>query len=123
MIAYIFKKQDRIVFNMVKNVAKIDGDKIESNMESMIIGDDDDYIISLNNYNIGDIIPKTENNKNIKTQLEALQETVDALTEKPTETELVMLAIADLDLQREQDKIETQLAIAELAETILGGVE
>lgn len=43
--------------------------------------------------------------------------------EEPTETEMLMLAIADLDLQREQDKIETQLAIAELAETILGGVE
>ena len=42
---------------------------------------------------------------------------------EPTEVEMVMLAIADLDLQREQDKIETQLAIAELAETILGGVE
>ena len=32
-----------------------------------------------------------------------------------------MLAVADLDMQREQDKIETQLAIAELAETLLGG--
>lgn len=41
----------------------------------------------------------------------------------PTENEMVMLAIADLDLQREQDKIETQLAIAELAETLLGGVK
>ena len=43
--------------------------------------------------------------------------------EEPTEAEILMLAIADLDLQREQDKIETQLAIAELAETLLGGVE
>ena len=39
-----------------------------------------------------------------------------------TENEMIMLAIADLDLQREIDKTETQLAIAELAETILGGI-
>lgn len=38
-----------------------------------------------------------------------------------TKNEMLMLAIADLDAQREQDKIETQLAIAELAETLLGG--
>ena len=34
----------------------------------------------------------------------------------------IELAIADLDTQREADKLETQLAIAELAEMITGGV-
>lgn len=34
----------------------------------------------------------------------------------------IQLAIADLDMQREMDKTELQLAIAELAETILGGM-
>jgi len=42
--------------------------------------------------------------------------------QEPTEIEMIMLAIADLDMQREIDKTETQLAIAELAETILGGI-
>lgn len=39
-----------------------------------------------------------------------------------TETEMIMLAIAELDMQREIDKTETELAIAELAETLLGGI-
>ena len=34
----------------------------------------------------------------------------------------IELAIADLDTQREADKLETQLAIAELAEMITGGL-
>lgn len=40
----------------------------------------------------------------------------------PTTDEMLMLAIAELDMQRETDKTETELAIAELAETVLGGV-
>lgn len=39
----------------------------------------------------------------------------------PTENEMIMLAIAELDIQRELDKTKTQLAIAELATTLLGG--
>jgi hypothetical protein len=35
--------------------------------------------------------------------------------------ELLMMAIADLDAQREADKLEQQLAMAELAETMMGG--
>lgn len=61
-------------------------------------------------------------------------DTSDNLVEaNPTEAEEIanlknlntslMLAIADLDLQRETDKLETQLAVADLAEAILGGVE
>lgn len=52
------------------------------------------------------------------------QEEIDTLNNvivEPTIDESLMLAIADLDAQREADKIETQLAIAELAETLLGG--
>lgn len=40
---------------------------------------------------------------------------------EPTENDMIMLAIAELDMQREIDKTETQLAIAELATTLLGG--
>lgn len=39
----------------------------------------------------------------------------------PDMDNLLLSAIADLDAQREQDKIEQQLALAELASTILGG--
>lgn len=39
-----------------------------------------------------------------------------------SEDDMLLLAIAELDMQREIDKTETQLAIAELAETILGGM-
>ena len=49
-------------------------------------------------------------------------ENKDNPQEKLSENEMIMLAIADLDMQREQDKTEIQLAVAELAETILGGM-
>ena len=39
----------------------------------------------------------------------------------PAIEELLMMAIADLDAQREADKLEQQLAMAELAETMMGG--
>ena len=39
-----------------------------------------------------------------------------------TETEYMMLAIAELDAQRELDKTESEMAIAELAEALIGGV-
>lgn len=42
-------------------------------------------------------------------------------SKEPTEIELLMTAIAELDMQRELNKTETQLAIAELANTLLGG--
>ena len=41
---------------------------------------------------------------------------------EPTELELLMLAIAELDMQRELDRTENQIAIAELAESLLGGI-
>ena len=41
---------------------------------------------------------------------------------QPTETEYMMMAIAELDAQREMDKIESEMAIAELAEALMGGV-
>ena len=40
---------------------------------------------------------------------------------EPAIEELLMMAIADLDAQREADKLEQQLAMAELAETMMGG--
>lgn len=37
------------------------------------------------------------------------------------ENESLKLALADLDTQRQQDKLDTQLAIAELTSTLMGG--
>ena len=41
---------------------------------------------------------------------------------EPTEMEYMMLTIAEIDAQREMDKIESEMAIAELAEAMMGGV-
>lgn len=44
------------------------------------------------------------------------------LEERVNETnEMLMLALAELDSKRESDKLETQLAIAELAQMLVGG--
>ena len=40
---------------------------------------------------------------------------------EPTELELLMLAVAELDMQRELDRTKNQIAIAELAESLIGG--
>ena len=39
-----------------------------------------------------------------------------------SETEYMMMAIAEIDAQREMDKIENEMAIAELAEAMMGGM-
>ena len=39
-----------------------------------------------------------------------------------TEMEYMMLAIAEIDAKRELDKVESEMAIAELAEALMGGV-
>ena len=52
------------------------------------------------------------------------QEEIDAINNaatEPTTEEQLMLAMAELDAQRVKDKLETQLAIAELTNTIIGG--
>jgi hypothetical protein len=64
-------------------------------------------------------------NEEFETDTEAIQ-LDELIIEEPepeglSETESQMLAIADLDAQREIDKTENQLAIAVLAETMLGG--
>jgi hypothetical protein len=41
--------------------------------------------------------------------------------QQPPTEDMIMMAIADLDAQREMDKTENQLAIADLAESLLGG--
>ena len=41
---------------------------------------------------------------------------------EPTEADYMMLAIAELDSQRESDKTENEMAIAELAEALMGGM-
>mgnify|MGYP003428454390 FL=1 len=40
----------------------------------------------------------------------------------PTEIDYMMMAIAELDAQREMDKTESEMAIAELAEALIGGM-
>jgi hypothetical protein len=50
------------------------------------------------------------------------QELLDKIAEGKSENEMLMLALVDLDMQRETDKTEAELAIAELAETVLGGI-
>jgi len=54
-------------------------------------------------------------------EFEARKALEPLLLHEPTTDELMMLAIADLDAQRVKDKLETQLAIAELTNTIIGG--
>ena len=41
---------------------------------------------------------------------------------EPTEIDYMMMAIAELDAQRAFDKTESEMAIAELAEALMGGV-
>lgn len=45
----------------------------------------------------------------------------DSIPKLEQENEMLMMALAELDMQREADKTEAELAIAELAETVLGG--
>lgn len=44
------------------------------------------------------------------------------VTPSLTEAEYMMFAIAELDAQRELDKTENEMAIAELVEALMGGV-
>ena len=46
----------------------------------------------------------------------------EPITPATTEVDYLMLAIAELDAQRELDKTESEMAIAELAEAIIGGM-
>ena len=41
---------------------------------------------------------------------------------EPTEIDYMMMAIAELDAQREMNKTESEMAIAELAEAMMGGM-
>lgn len=47
---------------------------------------------------------------------------IERLEGAESQNEMLMMALAELDMQREADKTEAELAIAELAETVLGGV-
>lgn len=47
---------------------------------------------------------------------------IERLEGAESQSEMLMLALDELDMQRETDKTESELAIAELAETVLGGV-
>lgn len=69
-------------------------------------------------YAVPGITPKWDGEK----WAEVIAKPEIAVVTEPTESEMIMLAIAELDAQRELDKTETELAIAELAETLLGGM-
>lgn len=56
-----------------------------------------------------------------KAEIEEEKRKREELASQPTAQELLMLAVADLDVQREIDKTEQQIAMAELAETLIGG--
>lgn len=63
-------------------------------------------------------------NEEFETDLEPIQleeVIIEEVTPRPSSEDLLMLAIADLDEQREKDKLDQQLAMAELAETLIGG--
>lgn len=47
---------------------------------------------------------------------------IERLEGAESQNEMLMMALAELDMQREADKTESELAIVELAETLLGGV-
>lgn len=53
---------------------------------------------------------------------EEIAEITKPSVQEPTETDYLMLAMAELDMQRALDKTETELAITELAEIVLGGM-
>ena len=60
----------------------------------------------------------------LETDLEPIQleeVTEEVIEQQPSTEDMIMMAIADLDTQREIDKTENQLAIADLAESLLGG--
>ena len=64
---------------------------------------------------------KYENDEIVQRTEEEIQRDIVTIPVEPSQTDLVMLAITELDAQREKDKADTQLAIAELANTLLGG--
>lgn len=47
---------------------------------------------------------------------------IERLEGAESQNEMLMMALAELDMQRETDKTESELAIAGLAETVLGGM-
>lgn len=51
-----------------------------------------------------------------------IAEITKPVLQEPTETDYLMLAMTELDMQRVLDKTETELAITELAEIVLGGM-
>ena len=61
-------------------------------------------------------VPKWDGEKWIETG-----QAPEPTPQEPTELELLMLAISELDVQRELDRTDNQVAIAELAELMIGG--
>lgn len=67
-------------------------------------------------------IYKYENGQMLERTQEEILQDLQAIPKEISKEDSVMLAIAELDAQREKDKLETQLAIAEAINSILGGV-
>ena len=70
----------------------------------------------------GVFIYKYEDKQVLRRTEDEIHQEYTSIAIVPSQIDSVMLAIAELDNQRQQDKLETQLAIAELANSLLGGV-
>lgn len=79
------------------------------------------YLIGVQNITEGNFLIFSDTpNMAVESELNAQREQVTVLETRNNGT---MLAVAELAMATEQDKIETQLAIAELANIIAGGFE
>lgn len=100
--------------------AKLNGNNFipEALDKSVFVGNLDTVTITGNDGNIEEL-----HNQMIQFAKIGSKETF-ILSDKPkdeTERDVLMLALAQLDMQREIDKTETQLALAELATMAMGG--
>lgn len=80
MNAYIFDKADRVVFNIVKDVERVENSYIYSQRERMVINlEADDFVITDQIISIGAVVPTNITNKEIFTKEQILQGQIDTL--------------------------------------------
>jgi hypothetical protein len=73
--AYVFNKSDRAIFNFVNEIKVATPSELRSDTETFILGENDDFIITDVNFNIGDTVPQGMINKAIITEQEKMQKT------------------------------------------------
>lgn len=79
MIAYIFKKDTRVIINKVNNPVWNTDDMVYSSAEVYVLTAGEDFIVTNNVYNFGDVLPAAETNKSIKNELEMRVEALENL--------------------------------------------